>query len=156
MASGNATLVAWSLVGDLPWMTVTPRGFKQKGAPKPGETVSWLEKEMARVKAHIAEQNLKIVKTPDDIDLALKGVPHVVLSVEGASFLDEGISQLQAAYDHGHPPHPARALHPQRASATSRPSGRSTAGSPSSARRSCRNATGSASSSISRTAPPKP
>lgn len=101
MARGNATLVAWSLVGDLPWLAVTPRGFKQKGTPKAGETVSWLEKEMARVKAHIAEQNLKIVRTPDDIDLALKGVPHVVLSVEGASFLDEGISQLQAAYDMG-------------------------------------------------------
>ncbi len=101
MAAGNATLVAWSLIGDLPWMTVTPRGFKQKGAPKAGETVSWLEKEMARVKTHIAEQNLKIVKTADDIDRALKGVPHVVLSVEGASFLDEGVSQLQAAYDMG-------------------------------------------------------
>jgi membrane dipeptidase len=101
MAGGKATLVAWSLVGDLPWMTVTPHGFKQKSAPKAGETVTWFQAELARVKAHIAEQNLKIVKTPDDIDLALKGVPHVVLSVEGASFLDEGISQLQAAYDMG-------------------------------------------------------
>lgn len=101
MAGGKATLVAWSLVGDLPWMAVTPHGFKQKSAPKAGETVTWFQAELARVKAHIAEQNLKIVKTPDDIDLALKGVPHVVLSVEGASFLDEGISQLQAAYDMG-------------------------------------------------------
>jgi membrane dipeptidase len=102
MAAGNATLVSWSLIGDLPWMTVTPRGFKQKGAPRAGETVSWLEKEMARVKAHLAEQNLKIVKTAEDVDLALKGEPHVVLSVEGASFLDEGVSQqLQAAYDMG-------------------------------------------------------
>ena len=89
MAGGKATLVAWSLVGDLPWMRVTPRGFKQKSVPKPGETVTWFQAELARVKAHIAEQNLKIVKTPDDIDLALKGDPHVVLSVEGASFLDD-------------------------------------------------------------------
>ena len=101
MARGNATLVAWSLVGDLPWMAVTPRGFKQKGAPKPGETVTWFQRELERVKAHIAEQNLKIVRTPDDVDLALKGDPHVVLSVEGASFLDDGIAQLQAAYDLG-------------------------------------------------------
>jgi hypothetical protein len=101
LAGGRATLVAWSLVGDLPWMGVTPRGFKQKSVPKQGETVTWFQAELARVKAHIAEQNLKIVKGPDDVDLALKGDPHVVLSVEGASFLDDDPSQLQAAYDAG-------------------------------------------------------
>jgi membrane dipeptidase len=41
------------------------------------------------------------VRTPEDVDLALKGDPHVVLSVEGASFVDEGVPQLQAAYDLG-------------------------------------------------------
>jgi membrane dipeptidase len=101
MAGGKATLVAWSLVGDLPWMAVTPRGFKQKGVPGAGETVSWFQKELERIKAHIAEQKLKIVRTPEDIDLALKGEPHVVLAIEGASFLDDGIAQLQAAYDLG-------------------------------------------------------
>jgi membrane dipeptidase len=101
LAGGRATLVAWSLVGDLPWMGITPRGFKQKSVPKPGETVTWFQAELARVKAHITEQNLKIVKGSDDVDLALKGDPHVVLSVEGASFLDDDPSQLQAAYDAG-------------------------------------------------------
>jgi membrane dipeptidase len=101
LAGGRATLVAWSLVGDLPWMGITPRGFKQKSVPKPGETVTWFQAELARVKAHIAEQNLKIVKGPADVDLALKGDPHVVLSIEGASFLDDDPSQLQAAYDAG-------------------------------------------------------
>jgi membrane dipeptidase len=101
MAGGKATLVAWSLVGDLPWMMVTPKGFKQKSVPKSGETVKWFQDELGRVKAHIAEQGLKIIKTPADIDLALKGDPHVVLAVEGASFLDDGPAHLQAAYDRG-------------------------------------------------------
>src|SRR5437870_4681499 len=55
MAGGNASLVAWSLVGDLMWMGVTPRGFRQKSVPKPGETVSWFQRELARIKAHVAE-----------------------------------------------------------------------------------------------------
>ena len=101
MASGKATLVAWLLVGDLPWMMATPRGFKQKSVPKLGEPVTWFQKELARIKAHIAEQKLKIALTPADVDLALKGDPHVVLAVEGATFLDDDIAQLQVAYDLG-------------------------------------------------------
>jgi membrane dipeptidase len=101
MAGGKATLVAWSLVGDLPWLAATPRGFKQKGVPKSGETVKWLQEEIERVKAHIVAQKLKIATTPEHVDAALKGEPHVVLAVEGASFVDDGIAQLQAAYDMG-------------------------------------------------------
>src|SRR5215467_131571 len=36
MAGGQATLVAWSLVSDLPWLAATPHGFKQNGVPKSG------------------------------------------------------------------------------------------------------------------------
>jgi membrane dipeptidase len=101
MARGNATLVTWSLVGDLPWMGLTLRGFKQKSVPKAGEPVAWLKKEMESVQAHIAEQKLKIARTPEDVDRAVAGDPHVVLAVEGASFLDDGIAHLQTAYDLG-------------------------------------------------------
>jgi membrane dipeptidase len=101
MADGKATLIAWSLVGDLLWMQPTPRGLKQKSVPKAGETVAWFQRDLARIKAYLAEQNLKVVRTPADVDLALKGEPHVVLAVEGASFLDEGLGQVQAAYDAG-------------------------------------------------------
>jgi|RhiMethySRZTD1v2_1073278.scaffolds.fasta_scaffold12611_3 membrane dipeptidase len=101
MAEGNATLVAWSLVGDLLWMGASPRGFVQKSVPKPGEPEAWFKRELARIKNHLAEQNLKIALTPADIDAAVKGEPRVVLSVEGASFLDDGMGRLQAAYDEG-------------------------------------------------------
>jgi membrane dipeptidase len=101
MADGKATLVAWSLVGDLLWMQPTPRGLKQKSVPKAGETLAWFQRELARIKAYLAEQNLKIVRTPADVELALKGEPHVVLSVEGASFLDDDLAQVQVAYELG-------------------------------------------------------
>jgi membrane dipeptidase len=47
------------------------------------------------------EQNLKIVRNSQDVLSALAGVPHVVLSVEGATFAERGIDQFQAAYDLG-------------------------------------------------------
>jgi membrane dipeptidase len=101
MAAGNATLVSWSLVGDLMWLRPSMRGLVQKGVPRQGETLAWFQRELERVKLHTTEQNLKLVRTSDDVDRALKGEPHVVLSVEGASFLDEGVGQLKPAYDMG-------------------------------------------------------
>ena len=51
MADGKATLIAWSLVGDLLWMQPTPRGLKQKSVPKAGETLAWFQRELARIKS---------------------------------------------------------------------------------------------------------
>ncbi len=102
MAKGNATLVSWSLVGDVPWLRLAKGGFAQKGLPKNAqEPVTWFDEELARIKAHLDSQQLKIARTADDLDLALKGDPHVVLSVEGATFVDGDLAPLAAAYEKG-------------------------------------------------------
>jgi len=101
MAAGNATLVAWSLVGDVPWLRITGKGIKQKGLPKPGEASAWFEDDLKRIKQHIAEQNLKIALTPQDVDRAVAGEPHVVLAVEGATFVEDDPKPLERAYELG-------------------------------------------------------
>jgi membrane dipeptidase len=101
LAAGRTTLAAWSLVGDVPWLTLGRRGFVQKGTPAPGAAVTWFQAELGRIKSYIAAQGLKIVATPADVDLALKGDPHIVLSVEGATFVDGDLTQIKAAYDAG-------------------------------------------------------
>jgi membrane dipeptidase len=101
MAAGNVTLAAWSLVGDIPWLGRSPRGLVQRGTPSSGEAVAWFQAELARIKGYLAGQNLKIVREPADVDRALAGDPHVVLSVEGATFADNDLGQLSAAYDAG-------------------------------------------------------
>lgn len=101
MGEGNATLVSWAVVGDQPWIRPSPKGLRQKGSPKPGAATAWFKEELARARKHAAAQSIKIATTPADIDRALAGEPHVVLSVEGASFLDDGLDSLAAAHEAG-------------------------------------------------------
>jgi membrane dipeptidase len=101
LAGGPATLVAWSLVGDLLWMGLGHRRYVQTAVPKPGETLGFFQRELARIKKHIAEQNLKIALTASDVDRAVKGEPHIVLAVEGASFIEDDPGRLKAAYELG-------------------------------------------------------
>jgi membrane dipeptidase len=99
LAASRATLVAWSLVGDLLWLDA--RTYRQKSVPKPGEALGWFQRELGRIKDHVAQQNLRIVRTPADVDLALSGQPHVVLAAEGANFIEADARQVEAAYNLG-------------------------------------------------------
>ncbi len=102
MARGNATLVSWSLVGDVPWLRPAKGGFRQKGVPKNSkESMDWFKAELARIRKHLDQQDLKIVRTADDVDRAVKGEPHVVLSVEGATMVDGDLAPLTYAYEQG-------------------------------------------------------
>jgi membrane dipeptidase len=101
MAAGSATLVAWALVTDMPWMGSVAERYRQKKKPAPGEAYGWFQRELGRIKAHVAVQKLKIVRTAADVDAATNGDPHVVLSTEGSYFLDDDLSRLAAAYEQG-------------------------------------------------------
>ena len=99
LAAGSATLVAWSLVGDLLWFD--PRTFKQKSIPGRGEAFGWFRRELDRIKTHIAKQGLKTLQRASDVDLALRGRPHIVLAVEGASFIEKDVGRVKTAHDLG-------------------------------------------------------
>jgi membrane dipeptidase len=99
MAAGNASLIAWSLVGDLLWFDV--KTYKEKSVPARGEAFGWFQRELGRIKAHDAEQGLRTVQAASDVDLALQGKPFVILSVEGANFIENDASRVKIAYDAG-------------------------------------------------------
>lgn len=101
MADGKATLVTWAISGDALWIAAGPRGFVQKAQIKPGEAFGYFQRDLARIKAHAAEQKLKIVRTAADVDRAVAGDPHIVLAVEGANFIEGDIHRVQLAYDLG-------------------------------------------------------
>lgn len=99
LADGRATLVSWSISGDGAW--IHPRTLKQTGTPNPGAAMARLQRVLAQIKAHMAEQGLKPALTPADVDAALKGEPRIVLSVEGASFVESDPARVKLAYDLG-------------------------------------------------------
>jgi membrane dipeptidase len=99
LAAGSTTLAAWSLVGDLLWFDA--KTYKQTSVPKPGEAPGWFRREMGRIKEHLAQQKLRILRAPADVDLALRGQPHVVLAVEGANFIETDVRGVRAAHDLG-------------------------------------------------------
>lgn len=98
LAAGNVSLVSWSLVGDLPWIRPTAQGLKQKGDPDADRAWTFLKEEVARARAHLETQALKLALTPEDVARSLKGEPHVVLSVEGATFLADDLARLAEAH----------------------------------------------------------
>jgi len=100
LADGKATLVAWKLVGDGAWFAPRPP-HKQTGEPAPGQALNRLRQHAGLIKAHVAEQNLKLALTPEDVDRALAGEPHVVLSVEGSVFVENDPRRVKIAYDLG-------------------------------------------------------
>jgi membrane dipeptidase len=53
------------------------------------------------MREHLAGQGLKMVRGPADVALARGGDPHVVLGVEGASFVEGDIGNVKVAYDLG-------------------------------------------------------
>lgn len=99
LAAGGATLVAWSLVGDQ--LLVDWKTYKQKTEPKAGESLGWFERELGRIKAHCNEQKLKLIATPADVDRADGGEPHIVLAVEGATFVESDPGRVKHAFDLG-------------------------------------------------------
>ena len=92
-------MAAWSLVGDVLWFDV--KTYKQKSVPKPGEALGWFQRELGRIKEHVAQQKLRILRAPADVDLALRGQPHIVLAVEGASFIEADARRVKTAFDLG-------------------------------------------------------
>ena len=63
------------------------RALPEAARPSPGSRPT------GYIKNYLAGQNLKIVREAADVDRALAGDPHVVLSVEGATFADDDLGR---------------------------------------------------------------
>jgi membrane dipeptidase len=96
------SLISWALISDGPFLQRQPNGEIQVNF-KP--TVDQLREAYLRMlggmQRRIRGENLRLVRSTEDVDLALMGQLHIVLSTEGAHFLGGDPTYLDVVYAQG-------------------------------------------------------
>ena len=101
MQESGVTLLSWNIVGDGRWTARTSQGIQQRSVPASGAQAGYLREKLAAMRAYLAKDELHFVGTPADIDAALSGSPRVVIAVEGAGFVADGLELIDQAYADG-------------------------------------------------------
>lgn len=101
MRANRVAIIAWKLVADGPWIRATSTGIEQAREPSPGQLAYYFKTQLGRMKAYVAEQKLRTVLTPADVDACIAGDAGIVLAAEGADFLEGKVENLEPAYANG-------------------------------------------------------
>jgi membrane dipeptidase len=101
MQDAGVTLLSWNIVGDGRWTLRTNAGIKQTSDPASGAQAGYFLEKLDAMRAYLKRDELRFVESPADIDAALAGSPRVVIAVEGAGFVADGLGLLDKAYADG-------------------------------------------------------
>jgi membrane dipeptidase len=101
MRAQGVALVAWKVVADGNWIRVTGTGIEQSRYPGLGDLARLFDSRLTQMKAYIAEHKLRTVLAGADVDACIAGEAGIVLSSEGADFLEGRVENLDSAYDKG-------------------------------------------------------
>lgn len=101
MRDSGVHLLSWTIVPDAPFLRSSPSGVEQSRKINPGELTVSFERQIGGAKAGISSNGVSIVRTIDDLAKASRGEPSVVLTTEGADFLEGSLDGLAAAYERG-------------------------------------------------------
>ena len=100
-AESNLALLAWTIIPDEHFIQPTATGVIQRLFPGQSEIEYQFHKQFDKVISHFSENKLKLALTPNDVDAALTGKPHIVVASEGADFFNGNVAQVKALYDKG-------------------------------------------------------
>lgn len=99
MRDGGMTAICLSIVADTPVHVVTAdRRIKTVRAPEPGELYAWSRTAFARLFQLVDAQRLGVVSTAADFLAARSGEPAVIVSAEGADFLEGEPDRIDEAH----------------------------------------------------------
>ena len=102
MKEAGVSLLSWSIIPDGPFLGFSLfSGIYQKKKPESGNLLKSFDKQIDVIEEALKVNGVKLVKSIEDLDLAKKGEPHVVLNCEGADFLEGELHGLKYAFDRG-------------------------------------------------------
>jgi membrane dipeptidase len=101
MTEAGVSLLSWTVVPDAPFLRISSNGVEQGRSISAGELKTSFDRQLSNATSGLVGNGVSIVKTVADLDKAANGIPHVVLTSEGADFLEGSLDDLQSAYDRG-------------------------------------------------------
>jgi membrane dipeptidase len=102
LSSSGVSLISWALPSDGPFLQRQPSGeIKVNFKPNVDQLREAYQRMLSGMQRRILGENLRLVRSAEDVDLALKGQLHVVLSTEGAHFLGGDPAYLDLVFSQG-------------------------------------------------------
>ena len=101
MRESGVHLLSWTIVPDSPFLRLGSTGIEQGRPINPQELRFSFDRQLANATGGIAGGGVTIVRTVGDLEKAAMGEPSVVLTTEGADFLEGSLEGLAQAYDRG-------------------------------------------------------
>ncbi len=101
MRDSGVHLLSWTIAPDAPFLKISASGVSQGRPINTGELASSFDRQLGFATQGLTGQNITLVKTLEDLEKAAQGEPCIVLTTEGADFLEGSLETLPSAYARG-------------------------------------------------------
>ena len=102
LSDSGVSLISWALVTDGPFLQRQPNGeIRVNFQPSVDQLREAYQRMLGGMQRRIRGENLLLVRSAEDVELALKGQLHIVLSTEGAHVLGGDPNYLDVLHTQG-------------------------------------------------------
>src|SRR5260221_7006281 len=98
MRKGGLSVICLAIVADSPIIQLSSGRQRPSRDPKPGELYDWSKTTFAKLHELARSQSMPLIRTAADLRAARAGQPSVIVTSEGADFLEGRIERLDQAY----------------------------------------------------------
>ena len=98
MQKGGMSAICLCIVGDSPVISSSSGRIRPNRNPRPGELYDFSKTQFTKLHELVRGQSMSIVKTAADLRAARASQPSVIVTSEGADFLEGKIERLDEAY----------------------------------------------------------
>ncbi len=98
MRRGGMSVICLAIVADSPIITSSSGRYRPGREPRPGELYNFSQTQFRKLHELARSQSMPIIKTAADLRAARASQPSVIVTSEGADWLDGKIERLEEAY----------------------------------------------------------